>query len=356
MMLSFGSFIVRKSIVLALAFLMFSVSAVSAQETELRVVDEVVAQVNDGVITLSRVKREMETIIEAGIADGKTREQATAEANAKQGELIAGIINEEILLQKGKELGVEPEADAAVNQRLVEIMRSQNLKTLDALYELMEKQGVEPNQIKDMWRRQFIKDFVMRREVDGKVYWGWKSAEMKAFYEKNKAKFTKPETLTLSEIFLSFAGRDENAVREKAKSLVKELRAGADFAKLAVENSERPDIKSTNGSLGTISVPELKQINEKFVPALEKTKVGEFTDPIETVEGIEIFRVDERKVASSESVFDEREIRQAMTMEAIPAERKKFMSTLRDESYIKVNDTYRPIVSPILSADKDVKK
>jgi peptidyl-prolyl cis-trans isomerase SurA len=339
------------SAIFLIAFLFLTSLPIFAQESELKVVDEVVAQVNDGVITLSRVKREMDSVIEAMIAEGKTREQATAETQAKQGELIASIINEELLLQKGKELGVEADADASVNQRLVEIMRQQNVKSVDALYEMMTKQGLDPQQVKESWRRQVIKDMVLQREVDGKTYWGWSGKEIKAYYEKNKDKFTKPETVSLSEIFLSFAGRDMDAVRDKAKVLVKDLRGGADFAKTAMEFSDRQDVKDTKGSVGVISLPQLKELNEKFLTAVAATKVGGISEPVETDEGIEIFRVDDRKVATKDAFFDESEVRKAMTYEVIPAERKKYLVSLRGESYIKVNDTYRPIVSPILSAE-----
>ena len=338
-------------VIFTIAFLFLTSLPAFAQESELKVVDEVVAQVNDGVITLSRVKREMEIIIESMVAEGKTREQATTETQAKQGELIAGIINEELLLQKGKELGVDADAEAAVNQRFVEIMRQQNMKTLDALYTMMTTQGLDPQQVRENWRRQIIKDLVMRREVDGKTYWGWSSKEIKAYYEKHKDKFTKPESLTLSEIFLSFAGRDENAVRDKAKLLVKDLRAGADFAKIALENSDRQDVKDTKGSVGTITIPELKRVNEKFLAPIAATKVGGISEPVETDEGVEIFRVDARTDASKEAFFDEGEIRQAMTLEVMAEKRKEYLVNLRGDSYIKVNDNYRPLVSPILSAE-----
>lgn len=339
------------SAIFLIAFLFLTSLPAFAQESELKVIDEVVAVVNDGVITLSRIKREMNTVIDAMVTEGKTREQATTEVQAKQGELIANLINEELILQKGKELGVEADADASVNQRFVEIMKQQNLKSLDALYDAMSKQGVDPQDIRDTWRRQFIKDIVLQREVDGKTYWGWSAKEIKAYYEKHKEKFTKPEILTLSEIFLSFAGRDENAVRDKAKLLVKQLREGADFVKLVIENSDRQDVKDTKGSVGTITLPELKQISEKFLAPIAATKVGGVSEPVEMVEGIEIFRVDDRKEASKEAYFDESEVRKAMTYEIIPAERKKYLVTLRGEAYIKINDTYRPLVSPILSAE-----
>src|SRR4051794_9708114 len=84
----------------------FSVTAF-AQETQTRVVDEVVAQVNDGVITLSRIKREKKNLIDSFVQDGKTREEAQKMVDEKQGELIANLINEELLVQKAKESGLD---------------------------------------------------------------------------------------------------------------------------------------------------------------------------------------------------------------------------------------------------------
>jgi hypothetical protein len=40
-----------------------------------------------------------------------------------------------------------------------------------------------------------------------------------------------------------------------------------------------------------------------------------------------------------------------MTYEKLPEERKKYLTNLRAESYIKINEAYRPMVAPILFAD-----
>ncbi|MDQ3088594.1 MAG: peptidylprolyl isomerase, partial [Acidobacteriota bacterium] len=224
-----------------------------AQETEVKVVDQVVAQVNESVITLSRIKREMNEAIESFVQEGKTREVATAEIESKKGELIAGIINDELILQKGKEIGLDSEIEGQINQRLAGIMKQQNIKSLDVLYKEMEKGGVNPQEIRELWRKQIMRDLVLQREVDGRLYYGWTAKEIKAYFEANKAKFTKPETITISEIFLNFAGRDADAVREKAKQIVAQARSGIDFAKLAVENSERPDVAQTKGKAGTFN-------------------------------------------------------------------------------------------------------
>lgn len=340
------------SILFASLFIFAGFGLANAQESEVRVVDEVVAVVNDGVITLSRVKREKEVAINSLVEDGKTREEASKIVDENQGEIIASIINEELLIQKGKEIGVASDVDSQINQRFLQLMRQQNLKSIDILYREMEKQGVSPETVRENWRKQITQDIVLQREVDGKTYWGWSARELREYFEKNKQKFTKPERVQLQEIFLAFAGRDENAVREKAKQIVARVRGGEDFATVAMEVSDRPDVRQTRGDVGKFSYAELGDISASFVEPLKATKTGDVADPIETVEGIEIFKVIAREEASKDSVFDESEVRRALTYEVLSTKRKEYMVTLREDAYIKINDSYRPIVAPILFAEE----
>ena len=340
------------SIIFASLLVFAGVSHSNAQESEIRVIDEVVAVVNDGVITLSRVKREKELAINSLVEDGKSREEATKIVEENQGEIIASIINEELLLQKGKEIGVATDVDSQINQRFLQLMRQQNLKTIDTLYREMEKQGINPETIREGWRKQITQDLVLQREVDGKTYWGWSARELREYFEKNKQKFTKPEKVQLQEIFLAFAGRDENAVRQKAKEIVARIKAGEDFATVAMEVSDRPDVRQTRGDVGKFSYAELGDINKSFVEPLQATKTGDIAEPIETVEGIEIFKIVSREEASQDSVFEETEVRRAITLDVLPAKRKGYMVTLREEAYIKINDSYRPIVAPVLFAEE----
>jgi len=325
-------------------------SAAVAQETETKVVDEVVAQVNDGVITLSSVSREVKGAVESKVQEGMKLEDAQKLIDSKRGELIANLINEELILQKAKELGVDGDVDSDINARFLGIMKQYNLKTLDELYAEMRKQGADPVEIRELWRKQATKDRVIQKEVQMKVYWKPTTKDLKAYYEAHKGKFTKGETVGMSELFLGFAGNDENAVREKAKKLVKYVRDGADFTKVVTSYSDRPDAAQNKGKVDPMPV---KDLNEKFAAAIKGLKVGEITEPIEVDEtGISILHIDSRTEASNESQFDEQAIRVEMMKENIEAEQKKFMATLRQESYIKINDTYRPLVSPILFAEE----
>ncbi len=128
-----------RSAIFIIAVLSFSIIPIFAQESEAVVIDEVIAQINDGVLTLSRVKRESKEVIEGLIQEGKKPEEAKALVDGKQGEIIAGLIIEELILQKGKEEGIDSEVEIEVNKRFLSIMKQEKMTTLDALYKAMNR-------------------------------------------------------------------------------------------------------------------------------------------------------------------------------------------------------------------------
>jgi hypothetical protein len=112
-----------------------------------------------------------------------------------------------------------------------------------------------------------------------------------------------------------------------------------------LENSERPDVKSTQGKVGSFAI---KELNEKIANPLRGVKKGDTAEPVEIEEGIMILHVDERTIQSTEGVFDEDEVRRQIAYAKAPEATKKFMIELRKEAYIKINESYRAIVNPIL--------
>lgn len=330
-----------------LAAIVFLTSfTISAQETELKVVDEVVAQVNENVITLSDINREIENTVELYVQDGKSRDEAEKLVESKKAELVANLINEQLLIQKAQENISDTAVETQINRRFVEIMQEQNIKTVEDLYKVMEGQGFKPEEIRANFRKQIMRESV-ERDIYSKSYWEPNAKKVKAYYEANKAKFTKKETVTVSEIFLSFAGKDPEAVRQKSKELVAELRKGADFEKAVLDNSDRPNKAETKGKAGTF---ETESLDKTIAAAIKDVKAGGYAE-IEIPEGIEIIRVDERSKASNESMFNEEAVRKSMASENFAEARKKYMAELRRDSYIKISDAWRPLVSPLLYAD-----
>lgn len=344
-----GKTVFTRLLLLFIAVFLFNFAAF-AQDSEPVVVDEVIAQVNEGVITLSRVKREIKNATDALVQQGgKTPEQAQTEMDSKRNEIIASLINEELLLQQGKEMGLEQDVEAEVNARFVSIMKEQKLTSLEDLYKQMRQQGLEPDEVKATLRKEMTKQMVLNRDVDARVYYGITEKEARAYFEQHKDKFKKPETVKLSEIFLNFAGRDENQVKAEAAEIVKKARSGTDFTSLVAQYSERTESKNNKGSVGTFDVNNL---SETIAAAVKNVKAGQVADPLRLDEGITILRVDERSADSATPTYDERRVREAITNERASAERKKYMTKLREEGYIKISETYRTAVSQVLNKDQ----
>jgi peptidyl-prolyl cis-trans isomerase SurA len=349
--------------------LLFCAQSVFAQEGEMNVVDEVVVQVNDDVITLSMLKRETRERIEALKQQGRTEQQAVDEVTKHQPELIATLINEALLLQRGKELDLAADIEAEVNRRMLQIAQEQGIKTIEQLYQAMRESKLDPEEIRRTMRAEMMKQAVFQQEVDRRVYLGFSSAEIKKYFDTHPDQFRKPESVKLSEIYLSTAGKDEAAVKARVTELIAQARAGADFGALAAANSEREkngqrSAPQDKGAVGEFDIPSLR---EDLVNALKNVPVGGVTEPIKNPEGYQILRVDARTPAGSAPVFNDNRVREAMLMERQPKEREAYLQNLRNEAFIKVAEAHQAAVEPLLKLtppaaaksndkDKDEKK
>lgn len=321
-----------------------------AQEGEMTVVDEVIAQVNDDVITLSLLKRETKERIEALKQNGMTEQQAIEEVTKKQAELIATLINEKLLLQRGKELDMAADIEAEVNRRMLQIARDQGITTIEKLIDAMRQSGLDPDEVRRTMRTEMMKQAVLQQEVDRRIYLDLTAKEVKDYFDQHPDKFRKPESVKLSEIYLGLTGKDEAAVKARALELVTQIRAGADFKALASANSERErsgqrTAPADGGYVGEFDIPNLR---EDLVNALKSVQAGGVTDPLRTSEGYQILRVDSRSPAGTAPVFNDNRVREAMLTERSPKERETYLQNLRNEAFIKVTESYKASVEPLL--------
>jgi len=129
-------------------------------------------------------------------------------------------------------------------------------------------------------------------------------AELKEFYEKNKKSFEIPESVQASHILIKCTKDEDEKVRAekraRAEELHKQLVKGADFAKIAAENSDCPS-KNQGGSLGSF---ERGRMVKEFEDAAFGQKVMEIGPVIETNFGFHIIQVQAHTPASQKS-FEE---------------------------------------------------
>ena len=335
------------------AFLLaaFAVSPARAQEEAPPVVlDEPVAQVDNYVIMLSQLKRENNEFREVLTKQrGMTPEQAEAEIQKKQPEIILNLINEALLVQKGKDMPRLPEeVEAEVNREVMRVARESQISSIEQLEEEMRKQGMLLADVKETIRRQFMKQAVLQREVDAKVYYGLTDKELQNYYNSHRDRFI---SVTLSELFLSLAGRTEEEVKAKAADLAKRARSGVSFEELVEKNSEHEPSKKNKGVLadpnGKTRWFLVSELSTGIAAAVKDLKAGGITDPIKTDEGYMVLRVNER-----DDSFKENFVRAALTQERGEKEREKYLRTLRNEAFIKPADAFKDAIQPLLEKDK----
>src|SRR5215208_285918 len=342
----------RMAVALA-ALLLAALTAAPARAQEEAppvVLDEPVAQVDNYVIMLSQLKRENNEFRETLTKQrGMTPEQADAEIQKRQPEIILNLINEALLVQKGKDTPRLPEeVEAEVNREVMRVAKSSNIPSIEELEEAMRREGMILADIKETLRRQFMRQAVLRNEVDAKIYYGLTDKELRDYYNAHRERFV---SLTLSEIFLGLAGRTEEEVRSKAADLAKRARTGVSFEELVEKNSEHEQTKKTKGVLadpdGKARWFLVSDLSKEVSTAVKDLKAGGVSDPVKTDEGYMILRVNER-----DDSFKENHVRGALTQERGEVEREKYLRTLRNEAYIKPADAFKDAIQPILERDK----
>jgi len=299
---------------------------------------------------LSQLKRENNEFRETLTKQrGMTPEQAEAEIQKRQPEIILNLINEALLVQKGKDTPRLPEEiEAEVNREVLRVARSSNIPSIEELEEAMRREGMILADIKETLRRQFMRQAVLRNEVDAKIYYGLTEKELREYYDAHRDRFI---SVTLSEIFLSLAGRTEEEVKAKAADLAKRARAGASFEELVEKNSEHEQTKKTKGVLaepdGKTRWFLVSELSSEVAGAVKGLKAGGVSEPVKTDEGYMVLRVNER-----DDSFKENFVRGALTQERSEKEHEKYLRTLRNEAYIKPADAFKDAIQPILEKDK----
>lgn len=132
--------------------------------------------------------------------------------------------------------------------------------------------------------------------------------DLESYYNQHREEYRVPEQVQVRHILVKTptAGPDGkvdqkavDAAKAKAESLLKQLKAGANFADLAKKNSDDPGSAKNGGSLGPIqrgrTVPEF----EKVAFSLPK---GQLSDLVKTTYGFHIIRVDDKQQAHTKSL------------------------------------------------------
>jgi len=303
-----------------------------------RVVEEIVARVNNEIITYSEYQKSESELHEEVRQDcqGCGQDRLNQLYEERQKNLLRDQIDQSLLEQRAKDLGISVEND--VIKRLDQVRQQNNFPTMEALQAAVEGQGMSWEDYKGNFRNQLLTQEVIRREVGSRVDIG--HDDVKKYYDEHKQEFVRPEQVVLADIFLSTEGKTPEQVaviQKKANDLLARLKKGDDFSELAKRNSEGPTAKD-GGELGAFERGQLSKQLEDTVFALNKNQL---TDVIQTKTGFEVLKVLEHFEAGLQPVEKvEPEIENRIYAERMAPILRNYLGELREESYVVVKPGY----------------
>jgi peptidyl-prolyl cis-trans isomerase SurA len=331
--------ILRTSAVFAFSAALLAVSA-SAQSRPAAsespyggvTVEEIIARVNDRIITRSdyeRAQKEMD-------AEARQRGASMQEISAGHKDLLRSLIDRQLWLAKGKELGITGETELI--NRLNEIRKQNHMETLEDLEKAAREQGVSYEDFKANIRDQIVMQQVMREEVGRRL--NFTQGELQRYYAEHKQEYVRQESVKLGEILLAASGDDAAklaAAKAKAEEVEDKLKAGGDFAQLARAFSDGPTA-SQGGDLGEFQRGNLAKLLEDATFSL---KSGQYTAPIRTKQGFVILKVVEHVQGGVPELKEvQSQVEETYYMAKMEPAIRDYLTKMREEAYIDIKPGY----------------
>ena len=337
----------KKFAVLLLAILFGAPLLLAQGDT---VVEEIICRINNSIITRADLRHAREQLL-AEMHQNEPNATALEEKDREK-DLLRDLIDQQLLLQKGDELGIN--ADTEVVKRLDDLRKQMHAESMEDLEKAAQAQGVSFEEFKQNMKNNIITQRVIAQEVGGHI--SVTQQEIQQEYDQHKAEMERPEQVRLSEILISTQAAP--AVKtEKGKEVLPEppspdtvakaqakadqvyalLQKGGKFDDLAKQYSDGPTAPA-GGDLEYFKTGTLSKGLEQEVFAM---KVGEYTKPIRTNQGFVILKVTEHTPAGVPPLKDvEARIQEHVYMTKMQPALREYLTKLRENAYIDVKAPY----------------
>ncbi len=339
-----------KKLVLCASVLLLAAIALRADD----IVDEIIARVDDQIITRSDMEKAKASTLEE--LKQRSPSDWQAQAAKAQANTLRDLIDQQLLLERGKDLGITGETELV--KRLNQMRQQMGLASIDDLEKEAQKQGVSYEDFKEQIRISAVTQQVIGQEVGGKLHIS--NEDIQDWYDKHQKELEGPEEIGLSEIMVStqpakqnVEGKDKQGAEQdknlpedpakvaeaeaKANQLLDQLKKGAKFDDLAKKSSDGPTA-SQGGTLGTFKRGELAKDLEEKTFAL---KAGENTGVIRTRQGFIILKVTGHRAAGIPPLKEISDrIREAIYSERLEPAARAYLTKLREQAFIDIKSGY----------------
>ena len=304
-----------------------------------KVVEEIIARVNNEIITRSEYEKSLATSDEEIRQDcqGKcTPEQLQGALEERRKTALRDLIDQSLLSQRGKDMGLSVETE--VVKQLDQIRIANKIENMEKFEQAVSQQGMNWEDFKNSIRNKILTQKVIGQEVGSHISIGESDAQK--YYAEHKGDFVRPEQVALREIIVVTEGKKESELpdlRKKAETALRRVKDGEDFGEIAKRLSDG-STKEQGGYIGMFKHGELAKQLEDVV---FKMKRNELTDVMETKQGLLVLQVLEHYDEGQQS-FEKvkNEIMDRLYNEKLEPAVREYLKTLREQSYVVIKPGY----------------
>lgn len=270
-----------------------SVGFVAGQE----VVDRIVAVVEQDPIFMSELDEALEEDLYLRSMRGEPLPGDSAELEALRGQILEGVIERRIVIEKARKEGLEvtrTEVEDALDSWLADLVEAAGS---EAAFNLeLERQGLTLQDFKAEYRKDVEEQLLVSRFMT-QAFRDVQVSEdrLRDFYENKYDTIPQmPEVVGLSHIIIipRVAPEKEDQALGKVEGIVQALESGGVFEEVARQNSDDVLTKEQGGLIGTVALEDLQPGFAEIAAGLE---VGQISDPVRTRYGIEIVKLDAKE-------------------------------------------------------------
>ena len=305
-----------------------------------RTVEEIIARVNNEIITRSELDKARVTAQEDAEQDCKGRcsaDELKVQVEDRQKNALRDLIDQSLLVQRGKDMGINVETE--VIKRLDQIRISNKLASMEDLEKAVSTSGINWEDFKDNIRKGLLTQRVISQEVGSHITVG--KEEIAKYYEAHKKDYVRPEQVALREIVVTTEGKKDSELpdlKKKAETALKRVKDGEDFGEIAKRLSDGSTAKQ-GGFLGVYKRGELSKELEDTVFSMKKNGL---TDVMDTKQGYLVLQVLEHYDEGEQALSKvEGEITDKLYSERMEPKLREYLKTLREQSYVVIKPGYQ---------------
>ncbi len=275
--------------------------------------DHVIAQVNDELITVEEFNREFKELV----LESEKHEKATLGDLKKA--FLEQMIERKLLTQEARRSGMKISGEE-LNQAISEIKKDY---PVNAFGEKLGLKGMSLEEWKVRLEEKLLAEKMIRNHLEylGEI----EEEEARKYYETHRSLFLIPKRVRARQIVV--------ADGEEAIQILKRLKKGESFEKLAKEKSLGPE-RVQGGDLGYFSQGEMPS---EFAP-LFSMEVGAVSEVIKSPYGYHIFKLEEKSEPREISFEEARAtILKELRKQKGEEEFRKWFNGLKGRAKLKIN-------------------